>query len=83
MRWRCLQEKDAINAKILKDVKFPLELDVFDLCTPELQAKLQPIRDRFKAADDAAVTKAKAAATIASVRWTDHDLSFRQSGMFV
>ena len=38
-----------MNAKILKDVKFPLVLDVFDLCTPELQKKLSPIRDQYKA----------------------------------
>ncbi|KFD67661.1 hypothetical protein M514_08517, partial [Trichuris suis] len=38
------KEKDQVNAKILKDVKFPIELDVYDLCTDELKAKLQPAR---------------------------------------
>lgn len=37
-----------MNAKILKDVKFPMILDVFDLCTPELQKKLTPIRAKYK-----------------------------------
>lgn len=35
-----------------KDVKFPLNLDVFELCTPELQKKLIPIRDKFKIMDE-------------------------------
>lgn len=46
------KEKEAINAKILKDVKFTMSLDVYDLCTPELQAKLQPARDKFKEQED-------------------------------
>lgn len=44
--------KEGINAKILKDIKFPMSLDVFDLCTPELQQRLTPERDRFKAEED-------------------------------
>lgn len=51
------KEKNAINAKILKDVKFPLNLDLFDLCTPELQAKLQPMRQKFKELEDSKVEK--------------------------
>jgi len=46
------KEKEGINAKILKDIKFPLSLDVFDLCTSKLQQKLMPQRDLFKAAED-------------------------------
>ncbi|KPJ09569.1 Ubiquitin carboxyl-terminal hydrolase 14 [Papilio machaon] len=42
------KEKESINAKILKDVKFPLELDVFELCSPELQERLAPMRAKFK-----------------------------------
>lgn len=42
------KEKEAINAKILKDVKFPLDFDAYELCTPELQQKLTPMRSRFK-----------------------------------
>ena len=37
---------------VFQEVKFPLTLDVFELCTPELQQKLIPIRDRFKIMDD-------------------------------
>ena len=47
--------KDAVNAKILKDIKFPIMLDTFDLCTPELQNKLIPMRDKFKQYEDAIV----------------------------
>ncbi|XP_076367953.1 ubiquitin specific protease 14 isoform X2 [Tachypleus tridentatus] len=46
------KEKGSINAKILKDVKFPLRLDVFDLCSKELQQKLMPMRTRFKEQED-------------------------------
>ncbi|XP_076054607.1 ubiquitin specific protease 14 [Oratosquilla oratoria] len=46
------KEREAVNAKILKDVKFPLVLDVFDLCTPDLQKKLTPIRGKFKDMED-------------------------------
>lgn len=42
------KQKDAINAKILKDIKFPLLLDTFDLCSEELQQKLVPMRSKFK-----------------------------------
>ncbi|KPJ04040.1 PREDICTED: ubiquitin carboxyl-terminal hydrolase 14 [Papilio xuthus] len=49
------KEKESINAKILKDVKFPLELDVFELCSPELQERLAPMRAKFKELDDAKV----------------------------
>lgn len=49
------KEKDQINAKILKDVKFPMILDVFDCCTPELQARFKPQRDAFKDYEDAKV----------------------------
>ena len=42
------KQRDAVNAKILKDIKFPLMLDVFDLCSAELQQKLIPVRSKFK-----------------------------------
>uniref|UniRef100_A0A7E4ZWS4 Ubiquitin carboxyl-terminal hydrolase n=1 Tax=Panagrellus redivivus TaxID=6233 RepID=A0A7E4ZWS4_PANRE len=51
------KEKEQINAKILKDVKFPAILDVFELCTPELKAKLAPARAAFKEYEDSAVEK--------------------------
>ena len=46
------KQKDAINAKILKDVKFPMMLDTFDLCTSELQEKLVSMRTKFKDYED-------------------------------
>lgn len=42
------KEKESINAKILKDVKFPIDFDAFELCSPELQEKLTPMRTKFK-----------------------------------
>ncbi|XP_015108413.1 ubiquitin carboxyl-terminal hydrolase 14 [Diachasma alloeum] len=53
------KEKGAINAKILKDVKFPMEFDAYDLCTSELQAKLLPMREKFKALEDKKVEEAQ------------------------
>jgi len=52
------KQKDAINAKILKDVKFPMMLDTFELCTAELQQKLVPMRKKFKAHEDFIVEQA-------------------------
>lgn len=45
--------KEGINAKILKDIKFPIDFDAFELCTPALQDKLVPIRNKFKEQEDA------------------------------
>ncbi|XP_060570508.1 ubiquitin carboxyl-terminal hydrolase 14-like [Ruditapes philippinarum] len=52
------KEKESINAKILKDVKFPLSLDVFELCSEELQQKLLPAREKFKEQEDKAAEEA-------------------------
>lgn len=49
--------KDAINAKILKDIKFTMEFDAFELCSPELQKKLTPVREKFKEIEDANLEK--------------------------
>uniref|UniRef100_A0A8C5PZM6 Ubiquitin carboxyl-terminal hydrolase n=1 Tax=Leptobrachium leishanense TaxID=445787 RepID=A0A8C5PZM6_9ANUR len=46
------KEKESVNAKVLKDVKFPLMLDIYELCTPELQEKMVPYRSKFKDVDD-------------------------------
>ena len=46
------KERESINAKILKDIKFSISLDVFELCTSELQDKLMPMRTKFKEQDD-------------------------------
>ncbi|XP_018016174.1 ubiquitin carboxyl-terminal hydrolase 14 [Hyalella azteca] len=42
------KEKEAVNAKILKDVKFSLVLDVFELCSPKLQRRMAPYRVHYK-----------------------------------
>ncbi|KAL3072592.1 hypothetical protein niasHS_017566 [Heterodera schachtii] len=47
------KEEKKISAKILKDVKFPIVLDVFDLCTSDLQNKLKPARAALKEFEDA------------------------------
>ncbi|CAL8313136.1 ubiquitin carboxyl-terminal hydrolase 14 [Gadus morhua] len=46
------KEKESVNAKVLKDVKFPLMLDVYELCTSEVQKKMEPMRSKFKVVDD-------------------------------
>lgn len=59
------KEKEKVSAKVLKDVKFPMMLDVFDLCTTELQQKLIPRRELFRLQDEdiKMVSKAKKLAT--------------------
>ena len=44
--------KEGINAKVLKDIKFGIDFDAFDLCSPELQEKLTPMRTKFKEVED-------------------------------
>jgi len=46
------EEGGGINAKVLKDVKFPVMLDMFEMCSKELQDKLVPRRTEFKAYED-------------------------------
>lgn len=41
----------------LKDVKFPLMLDVYELCTAEIQEKMLPIRSKFKEVEDKKLEK--------------------------
>lgn len=52
------KQKDAVNAKILKDIKFPQILDVFDLCSEDLAQKLIPMRTKFKDHEDRVVEQA-------------------------
>lgn len=45
----------SVNSDITcyrQDVKFPLSLDVFDLCSEDLQKKLIPVREKFKEQED-------------------------------
>ncbi|XP_005995774.1 ubiquitin carboxyl-terminal hydrolase 14 [Latimeria chalumnae] len=53
------KEKESVNAKVLKDVKFPLMLDVFELCTTELQEKMTPYRSKFKEMEDKVLQQQK------------------------
>ncbi|TPP63907.1 Ubiquitin carboxyl-terminal hydrolase [Fasciola gigantica] len=49
------KEDKQLNAKILKDVKFPLELDLFTFCSDSLQKQLLPMREKFRLDEDLAV----------------------------
>lgn len=40
------------SAKVLKDVKFPEALDLFDICDDELREKLKPMREQMKTVSD-------------------------------
>lgn len=51
------KESSQVNAKILKDVKFPMVLDLFDMCTPDLQEKLTPQRAAVKKEEDAKIDR--------------------------
>lgn len=51
------KEKESVNAKVLKDVKFPLMLDVYELCTAELQEKMLATRSKFKEIEDKKLEK--------------------------
>lgn len=42
---------------VAKDVKFPLMLDVYELCTAELQEKMLPLRSKFKEMEDKKLEK--------------------------
>jgi len=44
--------KEGVKAKIARPVDFPLNLDIYDLCTPELKEKLQPKRKRIQDIED-------------------------------
>ena len=37
---------------LFQDIKFTMILDVYDLCTEELQKKLLPAREKFKEEED-------------------------------
>merc|ERR1711874_464529 len=92
------KQKDAINAKILKDIKFPMMLDVHDLCASELQNKLLPMRSKFKDYEDAivedatkikggregALKKAKEADESKEMEqyWFDDDIGSNNSGYY-
>ena len=39
------KQETKVKAKIMRAVKFPLELDVYEFCTPELQEKMKVPRE--------------------------------------
>lgn len=43
-----------------QDVQYSMILDVFDLCTPELQKRLMPMREKIKMAEDAKLDRERA-----------------------
>uniref|UniRef100_A0A671XY92 Ubiquitin carboxyl-terminal hydrolase n=1 Tax=Sparus aurata TaxID=8175 RepID=A0A671XY92_SPAAU len=45
------------NRPLSYDVKFPLMLDVYELCTAELQEKMLPLRSKFKEVEDKKLEK--------------------------
>lgn len=47
------------NAKVLKDVKFPMLLDLCDICTPALQEKMRPYRDAVKVSEMSCIVSCK------------------------
>uniref|UniRef100_A0A2K5KT18 Ubiquitin carboxyl-terminal hydrolase n=1 Tax=Cercocebus atys TaxID=9531 RepID=A0A2K5KT18_CERAT len=51
------KEKESVNAKVLKDKKIPLMLDMYELCTPELQEKKKNFRSKFKDLEDKKVNQ--------------------------
>ena len=53
------KERGSTNAKILKDIKFTLSLDLFDLCTEELQNRFMPARNKFKEIEDSKVAESE------------------------
>lgn len=44
--------EQRIRAKILRKVKFPLQFDATELCTPELQSKYSKARSKLKDIED-------------------------------
>ncbi|KAJ8678559.1 hypothetical protein QAD02_014346 [Eretmocerus hayati] len=88
------KEKEAINAKILKDVKFTLDFDAFDLCTRDLQTRLTPMREKFQKFEEAQLqqvrnvkdknkkTEAEKEETKQEPFWFPDDLGSNNSGYY-
>lgn len=49
--------QEQVKAKILRKVKFPLEFDATELCTPELQNKFSKAKLKMKEVEDKKVQK--------------------------
>ncbi|KAJ2632828.1 deubiquitinating enzyme, partial [Coemansia sp. RSA 1694] len=50
---------ESVEAKIVKGVKFPLDLDVTEFCTAELQMQMRPARQRVRELEDRAAMARK------------------------
>ena len=50
MRGVCYEGYEGCS--YLQDIKYQMKLDMYDFCTPELQAKLLPNRMRYKEVED-------------------------------
>lgn len=87
--------KEGINAKVLKDIKFPLDFDAYELCSADLQLKLTPMRSKFKEVEDAALEKSlkdkniemkgsekKEIKTRSEQFWFEDDLGSNNSGYY-
>ena len=59
--------KDGVKAKILRAVKFPMQLDVFNLCTEGLRGEMAETRRRLQEIQDRAM--GHGAAKTAEVPW--------------
>jgi ubiquitin carboxyl-terminal hydrolase 14 len=51
--------QERVRAKILRKVKFPLDFDATELCTPELQSKFSKAKLKMKEIEDKKVQKAR------------------------
>ena len=46
------KQDKQVSAKVLRDVKFPESLDLWDICDDELREKLKPMREKLKEVQD-------------------------------
>uniref|UniRef100_A0A8C7LEX7 Ubiquitin carboxyl-terminal hydrolase n=2 Tax=Oncorhynchus TaxID=8016 RepID=A0A8C7LEX7_ONCKI len=76
------KEKESVNAKVLKDVKFPLMLDVYELCTSELQEKMVAVRSKFKEIEDKKLEKQSQKEVKYEPFSFDDDLGSNNSGYY-
>ncbi|KAJ2851456.1 deubiquitinating enzyme [Coemansia brasiliensis] len=58
---------ESIDAKIVKSVKFPLDFDVSEFCTPELLEKMRPARQHLREIEDKQALERKLAKNKQSV----------------
>lgn len=46
------KQQERIKSKILRNVKYPLDLDLYSFCTPELQERMSGPRTRLREEED-------------------------------